>query len=62
MTARQLCNLAYATLAEGRNRAQLAELETLLADPKDKQEAIDRMNAESMSALGIGLIAPPEVI
>lgn len=56
---RQLCNLAYATLAEGRDRVQMAELEQALADPEEKQKVVDRLNRESMASLGIQpLIAP----
>lgn len=57
---RECCNLAYAALAQGRDRAQMAELETALAPPELKQHVLDKVNAESMAALsqamsGMGL-------
>lgn len=61
MNMRQLCNLAYATLAEGRDRVQMAELEQALAAPEEKQEVVDRTNRESMAALGMAPLIPPRV-
>ena len=63
---RQLCNLAYAVLRENRTPAQLAELEMLLTDPKEKAELMEKQNAESMKELGralppgVGLLFPPQ--
>jgi hypothetical protein len=58
---RQLCNLAYVTLAEGRDRTQLAELDALLAPPEDKERARDKMNQQAMTSLGGFALGPPPV-
>lgn len=62
MNLRQLCNFAYATLAEGRDKAQMAELDLLLAEPEEKTAVVDRTNRESMLALGLQPLVPPGVV
>ena len=63
MSVRELCNLAYRSLAEGRDRVQMAELEEMLADPSEKEKVRAKVSAESMAALaagGFGPIMPPK--
>jgi hypothetical protein len=60
---RQVCNLAYAMLIEGRSKPQIAELEVMLTEPSKKDEMIQRQNAEAMEGLlalpqGGGLLVP----
>jgi hypothetical protein len=55
---REFCNLAYAQLAEGRDRAQLAELQAALAPPEQQREIFDKVNAQSMASLGMGPLIP----
>jgi hypothetical protein len=54
-----LCNLAYETLKQGRDQVQLAELDTSLAPPEDKERKRDEMNQQAMSALGGFALSPP---
>jgi hypothetical protein len=57
---KQICNLVYRTLTDGMSKVQIAEFETRLADPKEKEEMIARQNAEAMKALsGFGIGPPP---
>lgn len=58
MSLRQLCNFTYATLAEGRDASQMAELDRLLTPPEDQEKAIAKMNRESMAALGLAPLIP----
>lgn len=55
---RELCNLAYAALSQGRDRIQMAELEAALAPPEQKREIFDKVNAESMASLGMAPLIP----
>ncbi len=55
-----LCDYTYAELAQGRSRAQLAELDATLAPPDERETHRERMNQESMKQLGIGMVAPPK--
>jgi hypothetical protein len=57
---RQICNLVYFMLADGKTPPQIAELDTLLAGPDEKEEMLARQNAEAMKALGAGFIPPPK--
>jgi hypothetical protein len=41
------------------SRTERAEFDAMLAGPEKREEARDRMNAESMTTLGVGLVAPP---
>lgn len=54
-----LCDYTYAELAQGRNTVQLAELDTMLAPPEQKEAARGRANQQAMSQLGVGMITPP---
>ena len=58
----QICNLVYHTLAENRTTVQLAELDVLLSDPKDKERMLERQNATAMDALmsmgDVGMVGP----
>lgn len=61
---RQLVNYAYASLAEGRDSAQLAELDAALAPPDLKEEMVARQNRIAMQRLaaqaGMGPLVPPK--
>ena len=57
---KQICSLVYFVLCDGRTGPQIAELNTLLAGPDEKEEMLARQNAEAMKALGQGFIAPPK--
>lgn len=58
----QICNLVYFTLTDGKSRPEIAELEVLLSDPKDKETMISRQNEIAMEQLmsmgGLGMLAP----
>lgn len=58
---RQVCNLVYHTLSEGRTAPQIAELEASLADPREREMKIGQQNEEAMKALQAmgGFIPPP---
>lgn len=60
---REICDLVYFVLSDGRTPAQKAELDTLLAGPDEKEEMLARQNAEAMKAIqamgGGGFIPPP---
>jgi hypothetical protein len=56
---RQLCNLAYHRMTDGKSAAQVAEIDTLLADPKDRELAIAEQNRIAMGEIGIGMVGPP---
>lgn len=55
---REICNFAYAALAQGRDRVQMAELESALAPPEQKRQIFDSVNAQSMQALGMAPLIP----
>lgn len=55
---REITNLAYATLSQGRNSVQLAELEAALAPPEKQREIFDKVNAQSMASLGMAPLIP----
>lgn len=57
---KQICDLVYFVLSDGRTAPQIAELNTLLAGPDEKEEMLARQNAEAMKALGQGFIPPPK--
>ena len=57
---RQLVNLAYAALSEGRDRAGMLQLDAMLAPPAEKEAARDKANAEAMKGrAGFGVGPPP---
>jgi hypothetical protein len=60
---KQVCSLVYHLLTDGKTAPQIAEVETLLASPEEKDEMQARQNAAAMSALRgmgpAGFIAPP---
>jgi hypothetical protein len=57
---REICNLVYFILSDGKTTAQKAELDVLLTDPAEKEKMIARQNAEAMKALGgMGMLMPP---
>lgn len=58
----QICNLVYFTLTDDRSTAQIAELDAMLSDPRDRQKMIDRQNAIAMQQLmssPVGMVGPP---
>lgn len=55
---REFCNLAYTTLAQGRNTAQMAELDSALVPEEEKRAIFDKINAASMQQLGLAPIIP----
>jgi len=57
----EVCDLVYFMLTDGKTPAQVAELNVLLSDPKEKEEMLARQNAEAMKALGlgVGMLIPP---
>lgn len=60
---RQVCNVVYHVLTDGRTTAQIAELDVALSDPRDREKMIGRQNVEAMKQLqatgGHGFIRPP---
>jgi hypothetical protein len=57
---KQICNLAYHTLADGKTTVQIAELDAQLSPPDKKDEMIARQNAEAMKSLaGFGVGPQP---
>jgi len=56
---RQICSLVYHILTDEKSTAEIAQLDVLLADPKDKEKMLARQNAEAMKALGaMGALTP----
>jgi len=49
---RQILNLVFATLAEGRNTVEMAQLNAALAPPEDKEKALAQSNMAAMQQLG----------
>jgi hypothetical protein len=58
---RQLCNLAYHQMIDGKSAAQIAEIDTLLTDPQEREMAVAEQNRIAMEALlsGPGMLGPP---
>lgn len=58
---KEVCDLVYFILTDGKTPAQVAELNVLLSDPKEKEEMVARQNAEAMKVLGAGpgMLVPP---
>ena len=50
--------MVYAHLAQGRNETQMAELDAALAPPEKKREVFDKINMQSMQALGMAPLIP----
>lgn len=60
LTVKQLCNLVYADLMDGRNPVQKAEMEVLLAPPDEREKAEARKGRLAQEALmGMGMPPPP---
>lgn len=63
---REVCNLVYFKLTDGKSPPQIAEFDALIADPEDREEMIARQNAQAMRQLqagmspGMGFIPPPK--
>ncbi len=56
----QICNLVYFSLTENKTPAQIAELNVLLSDPRDREKMLERQNALAMEQLGgLGMVGPP---
>ena len=63
MTLREVCNLVYMTLADGRDRPEMAELDRMLAPPEEQEKVMGQINRESMAALGLAPLVPvPKVV
>lgn len=60
---RQICNLIYHRLTDGKSAAERAEIDVLLTEPRDKEKMIAKQNAEAMKQLmgtaPAGMIRPP---
>lgn len=60
---RQICNIVYHEITDGKTKAQITEVEVALTDPRDRAEVIERQNVESMRQLqsmgASGFIPPP---
>lgn len=57
---KQICNLVYFHMTDGKTPAQVAEIDVMLAPREDKQRLIEIQNAEAMKSLGgFGMIPPP---
>lgn len=52
---REVCNLVYFKLTDGKSPPQIAEFDALIADPKDREEMTARQNAQAMRQLQAGL-------
>jgi hypothetical protein len=56
----EICDLVYFVLTDGKTEPQIAELDALLSDPRDKEAMIAKQNEAAMRALGgHGFIGPP---
>lgn len=58
---RQVCNVVYHVLTDGKTPPQIAELEVALSDPRDRDKMVGQQNEESMKQLQTlaGFIPPP---
>ena len=48
-------NVTYAFLSDGRNQAELRELDVALADDEERERIVNEANMEALKAMGGGM-------